>query len=136
MSFTKFTSEIPVRPDDIDMNNHVHFSKYLDYVLAARFEQMARDYRMSMEDFTKLGLSWVVSSCTVQFKRPLVLGDVAIVKTGIVGLGTSSGKVGFEIIRKATGKIAADGVFEYTLVDIITGRAAPLTEEIITRYSI
>lgn len=136
MSFTKFTSEIPVRPDDIDMNNHVHFSKYLDYVLAARFEQMARDYRMSMEDFTKLGLSWVVSSCTVQFKRPLVLGDVAIVKTGIVGLGTSSGKVGFEIIRKATGKLAADGVFEYTLVDLTTGRAAPLTEEIITRYSI
>lgn len=134
--FSKFSSEVPVRPDDIDMNNHVHFSKYLDYVLAARFEQMARDYKMSMEDFTKLGLSWVVSSCTVQFKRPLVLGDVAIVKTGIVGLGTSSGKVGFEIIRKATGKLAADGVFEYTLVDITTGRAAPLTEEIITRYSI
>lgn len=134
--YSKFTSEVPVRPDDIDMNNHVHFSKYLDYVLAARFEQMARDYRMSMEDFVARGLSWVVASCTVQYKRPLVLGDVAIVKTGIVGLGTSSGKVGFEIIRKATGKLAADGVFEYTLVDITTGRAVPLTEEIIQRYSI
>ncbi|NUN70516.1 MAG: acyl-CoA thioesterase [Bacteroidetes bacterium] len=136
MSFSKFTSEIPVRPDDIDMNNHVHFSRYLDYVLAARFEQMERDYRMSMEEFTARGLGWVVSGCTVQYKRPLVLGDVAIVKTGIVGLGTSSGKVGFEIIRKATGKLSADGIFDYTLVDIATGRAVPLTEEIIQRYSI
>ena len=32
--YSTFTSEIIVRPDDIDMNNHVHFSKYLDFVLS------------------------------------------------------------------------------------------------------
>lgn len=37
-----FSSEIKVRPDDIDMNNHVHNAKYLDYVLSARYEQMKK----------------------------------------------------------------------------------------------
>jgi len=35
-----FETEITIRPDDIDLNNHVHNTKYLDYVQAARYEQM------------------------------------------------------------------------------------------------
>ncbi|MFA5803318.1 MAG: hypothetical protein WC879_01620 [Melioribacteraceae bacterium] len=34
--FSIFETEIIVRPDDIDMNNHVHNSKYLDYLLTLR----------------------------------------------------------------------------------------------------
>ena len=43
---SRFETEMPVRPDDIDMNQHVHNSRYFDYVLAARYDQMARCYRM------------------------------------------------------------------------------------------
>lgn len=136
MSFSKFTSDIAVRPDDIDMNNHVHYSRYLDYVLAARYEQMRRDYKMPMDAFVQRGLGWVVSACSIAYKRPLLLGDTAIVKTGIIGIGTTSAKVGFEIIRKATNKISADGLFEYTLVNLETGRAEKISEDIIQHYSI
>lgn len=31
-----FETEIAIRPDDIDLNNHVHNTKYLDYVLAIK----------------------------------------------------------------------------------------------------
>ncbi len=48
-----------VRPDDIDMNQHVHNSRYFDYVLAARYDQMSRCYKMSMEEFLKAGFGWV-----------------------------------------------------------------------------
>ncbi len=46
--YSKFETELALRPDDIDMNNHVHFSKYLDYVLAARHDQLKRCYKMSI----------------------------------------------------------------------------------------
>ena len=59
--YSKFESEVVIRPDDIDMNNHVHNSRYLDYVLAARYEQMRRDYKMSMDEFVARGFSWVVN---------------------------------------------------------------------------
>lgn len=136
MSYSKFTSEVLVRPDDIDMNNHVHYSRYLDFVLAARYEQMSRDYKMSMNEFVQRGLGWVVSACTIQYKRSLLLGDVAIVKTGITEIGTTSAKVGFEIVRKETNKLSADGVFEYTLVNLATGRAERLPDDVIHKYSI
>ena len=35
-----FETEITIRPDDIDLNNHVHNTKYLDHVQAPRYEQM------------------------------------------------------------------------------------------------
>ena len=50
-SFRRFETLIAVRPDDIDMNEHVHNSKYFDYVLAARYDQMERCYGMSMQAF-------------------------------------------------------------------------------------
>ncbi|MFA6455723.1 MAG: acyl-CoA thioesterase [Bacteroidota bacterium] len=136
MPYSTFTSEILVRPDDIDMNNHVHFTKYLDLVLAARYEQMARDYKMSMNEFIRRGLGWVVNTCHVHYKRPLILGDVAIVKTAILEVGTTTAKVGFEILRKETGKLSTDGYFDYTLVDLQTGRAVKLPDDVIQKYSI
>ena len=45
-----YTTRLQVRPDDIDMFGHVHSSRYMDYVLAARFEQMERCYQMSMPE--------------------------------------------------------------------------------------
>ncbi|MCF7763936.1 MAG: hypothetical protein K9N62_09705 [Verrucomicrobia bacterium] len=55
---TRFETELQVRPDDLDFNQHVHASRYYDYVLAARYDQMARCYKMSLEQFFELGLAW------------------------------------------------------------------------------
>jgi len=53
---TKFETSLQVRPDDMDMNQHVHASRYLDYVLAARYDQMERCYQMTVleDDFQRL----------------------------------------------------------------------------------
>ena len=136
MNYSTFETELTVRPDDIDMNNHVHFSRYLDYVLAARYDQMERCYKMSMDEFIALGYSWVVSSCTVQYKRPLTLGDTIIVRTRIDGVGGHEASVRFEIVKKDSGKLSAEGRFEYSLIDSKTGRALEIPPMIIEKYSI
>ena len=56
MKYSTFETDVAIRPDDIDMNNHVHNSKYLDLVLAARYDQMTRCYKMSMDEFIAMGL--------------------------------------------------------------------------------
>ena len=65
-TYSAFRTLIPVRPDDIDMNRHVHNSKYSDYVLAARYDQMERCYGMSMGAFLERGLSWVVRASYIE----------------------------------------------------------------------
>jgi len=125
-----------VRPDDIDMNQHVHASRYFDYVLAARYDQMARCYRMSMEEFTAAGFGWYVRTGHVEYKRPLGLGDQFIVRTWIEEFFKDGVSVRFEIIRASSGKLACDGYFHYTMVNLKTGRAEPIPDWIVERYSI
>jgi acyl-CoA thioester hydrolase/thioesterase-3 len=136
LPFSIFESELTVRPDDIDMNNHVHNAKFLDYVLAARYEQMERCYHMSMEDFLNRGLNWVVKACFVEFKRPLLLGDTLLVRTGIASVGTTGARVQFEIVKKRSGKLSASGYFDYTMVKQLTGRAEKIPQDIMEKYMI
>ena len=134
--YSKFETELAVRPDDIDMNNHVHNSRYLDYVLAARYDQMKRCYKVSMDEFLRMGLTWVVKSCLIEFKRPLMLGDTIIVRTWIDEIGATSAKVRFEILKKENGKLASDGYFDYSMVSVKAGRAEKIPRHIIEKYSI
>jgi acyl-CoA thioester hydrolase len=133
---SRFSSELQVRPDDIDMNQHVHASKYFDYVLAARYDQMARCYKMGMEEFVARGLGWFVRTSHIEYKRPLKMGDGFIVTTRVSEISDDSVKVQFEIAKKTNNKIAADGYCVYTLVSLQNGRAQPIPPEIAAKYSV
>lgn len=133
---TRFVTELQVRPDDIDMFQHVHSSRYMDYVLAARFDQMARCYGMSMEEFLQRGLAWFQRSAHMEFKRPLRLGERFTVTTWIEAMERDTVRVDFEIRRAANQKTCCDGHCHYTLVNVATGRAEPIPDEIARRYAV
>lgn len=133
---TRFETELQVRPDDIDMNQHVHGSRYFDYVLAARYDQMARYYEMPMDEFTKEGLGWFIKTAHVQYKRPLRLGESFTVRTWVDDIRRTEVTVQFEIVRKVSGKLCCDGYFDYTMISLATGRAEAIPDAIALRYSI
>lgn len=134
LNTNKYETILIVRPDDIDMNNHVHSSKYMDYVLFARYEQMEKCYKMSMNEFIKAGYGWVIKSTQLEFKRSLVLGDTCHIFTWLENMEGNSCKVCFEI--KKNGKEYCTGHFIYTMINLANGRAEKVPEWIIDRYSI
>ncbi len=134
--YARFETMHCVRPDDIDMFRHVHNSRYFDYVLAARYEQMERFYGMSMEQFMERGFGWVVSKVQMEYKRPLSMGDQFTVRTGIDSITEKGCRVSFTIINKATQKTSCDGWFEYVMIDLNTGRSHKIPQDIIERYQI
>lgn len=133
---TRFETVLQVRPDDIDMNQHVHGSRYVDYVLAARYDQMARCYKMSLEEFTGAGFGWFVNAAHLEYKRPLRLGDRFIVRTWVEEVFRTGVRVNFEIIPEVKGKISCTGYFEYTMVNLKSGRAEAIPEWVLSKYSI
>jgi acyl-CoA thioester hydrolase/thioesterase-3 len=135
---SKFETQMQVRPDDIDLFQHVHSSRYMDYVLAARYEQMARCYGMSWEEFIKRGLGWYLTATTMNFLRPLGLGDRFIVRTWIEEfLADDAGvRVGFEIEKEETGKRCFNGHAEYRLINLTVNRAVRIPEDIKAKYCI
>ena len=134
--YSIFESEIVIRPDDIDMNDHVHNTKYLDYVLAARYDQMQKDYKMSMSEFHKLDYNWIVSATHIEYKRALKLRDKIIVKTQIDSVNGAQSKVNFWIIKKDNSKTAAEGYLLYTMISKKTGKPVRIPEDIIKKYSV
>lgn len=134
--YAKFETELQVRPDDIDMYQHVHSSRYMDYVLAARFDQMERCYRMPMAEFARHGYGWFMAATEMRFKRPLELGDRFVVRTWIEHFTSIGVRVRFEIDRPADGRRACEGWFDYVMVSVETGRATRLPDWIKARYSI
>jgi YbgC/YbaW family acyl-CoA thioester hydrolase len=134
--FSKFETELAVRPDDIDLYQHVHSTRYLDYVLAARFEQMERNYGMGMQEFAKRGLGWFMHGANIQFKRPLGWGDRMVVRCWVENMTETGCRVAFEIEKLPNRKRVCDGACDYTLVTLETGRATPIPEDVKTRYSI
>ncbi|WP_295772970.1 acyl-CoA thioesterase [uncultured Mucilaginibacter sp.] len=135
-TYSTFETEHRVRPDDIDLFQHVHSSRYIDYVLAARYEQMEQHYGMSMEKFLERGFGWVVSSVQMNYRRPLNLGDYFLVRTGIDTINERVCRVVFTINNKATGKVCCDGWFDYAMIDLKTGRGARIPEDVIEHYSV
>lgn len=135
-TYSRFTTFYRVRPDDIDMFQHVHNSKYFDYVLAARYDQMRDCYGVSMEQFMDAGYGWVVRTAHVDYKRPLTMGKEFSVETGIESMNNKGCRVSFEIKIQETGKIACDGWFDYVLIDIQTGKSARVTQTMIDQFSI
>jgi YbgC/YbaW family acyl-CoA thioester hydrolase len=134
--FSKFETELAVRPDDIDLYQHVHSTRYLDYVLAARFDQMERCYGMSMQAFAARGLGWFMSSCTVHFRRALGLGDRMVVRCWIEYFTEMGCRLQFEIEKLPAGKRICDGQCDYALVTLASGRATAIPDDIRAKYSI
>lgn len=134
--YSRFETELQVRPDDIDMYQHVHSSRYMDYVLAARFDQMERCYKMPMSEFQKLGYGWFMAATQMNFKHPLGLGDRFIVRTWIEKFTLIGLRVQFEIDRQASAKRCCDGWFDYVMVSIETSRAVRIPTEIRAKYAI
>lgn len=132
---TKFTSELKVRPDDIDLFRHVHSSKYLDYVLAARFDQMERCYGMSMQTFLDRGLGWVVKVSHLEYKRPLGMAEIFHVTTWMEDIRGSDAEVRFEITKANPEKTACVGWCVFTLVSLDTGRPVPLPDDVREKYA-
>jgi len=131
-----FVTEIPVQPRDIDMNGHVHHSIYLDYFLAARFDQMGRCYKMSMADFHKMGFTMFARKYEIEYRGSLAMGDVAVVKTWVMKIGKASVDVGFQIESKKEKKVAVKGAARFVLIDLRIKKPVPIPKNIKDRYSI
>jgi acyl-CoA thioester hydrolase/thioesterase-3 len=131
-----FETEIIVRPDDIDMNNHVHNSKYLDYIQTARFIQMRDNYKVPMEEYIEKGLNWFASEVQLKYKREMKFGDIAVVKTQVGEWSGAQVTINVWVYNKATNKVCVEGKMLYTLVSLTSGRPTRIPDDIIERHKI
>jgi YbgC/YbaW family acyl-CoA thioester hydrolase len=81
-------STLKVRFHDCDPFNHLHNSRYIDYMMAARNEQLLTHYDFDMFASAKtIGLSWVFAETQIAYLVPAKLSETILVQTRLMSFG-------------------------------------------------
>lgn len=80
-----------VRFQDCDPFNHLNNSKYIDYFLNAREDQLLENYDLDIFDIAvKQGLGWVVASNQIGYIRPASTMETILIDSQLVSFAARS----------------------------------------------
>jgi len=115
-----YTTEFDVRYRDLDPLNHVNNAVYATYLETARLE-----YLQSVLDRTFAEGETVLAHLSIDFRRPITLGDAVTVGVRVTDVGRSSIDMEYEV--RADGEVAATA--ETVMVAVEDGEPRPVPEE-------
>ncbi|KIQ14801.1 thioesterase [Flavobacterium sp. MEB061] len=74
-----------VRFQDCDPFNHLNNSKYLEYFINEREDQIAENYDLDIFEYMKTtGLSWVVASNQISYLKPAFTMETVLIESQLI----------------------------------------------------
>src|SRR5215216_3063807 len=74
-----------VRFQDCDPFNHLNNSKYLEYFINVREDQIAENYDLDIFNYMKTtGLSWVVASNQISYLKPAFTMETVLIESQLI----------------------------------------------------
>jgi len=128
-----FKVEFQVRGYELDGNAHVNHAVYLNYAEHARWS-MLEDAGAGADYFKRNGVAPVIARAELEYKEPCFLAEWLIVETTLVELRTRTAKFRHRILKRDTGKLAAD-IHVLTLCVDTKGKAVTLPSDFGTLFS-
>src|SRR6478672_1840500 len=84
-------SKTRVQYQDCDPLNHLNNSKYIDYIMAARTEQLLVHYNFNAADFAyKQKVGWVSAQTQISYFYPASWMEVLSIETRLIQFSESS----------------------------------------------
>lgn len=75
-----------VRFSDCDLYGHLSNIQYVKYFMDAREDHIAESYGLSLADFAKQGIGWVVSTNQVAYLRSAKINEPVILRSALIDL--------------------------------------------------
>ena len=125
MKAKTLTSKRKVRFQDCDPFNHLNNSKYIDYFINAREDQMAEFYDLDIFEFTKTqGKAWVVVDHKIAYVTPAVAMEEVIIESQLLNFSDKS--ISIEMKMYNTEKTSVKSIIwtTFVLLDLRTKRPA------------
>ncbi len=126
-----FELEIAVRPDDIDLLEHVNNVIYLRWVQDAAVAHWVA----AANDKEKAALLWVVVRHEIDYKRPATAADVVIARTWVGEADQRTFERHTEIIRKRDNKLLARARTLWRPIDAVSRHPIAVDEQVYQRFS-
>ncbi len=119
---------IKVRGFHCDLYGHVNNARYLEFLEEARWALV--DEVPHLAAMESKGLGFIVAAITIEYKRPVGLGEVVEIRSSMAGFEAKRAVMQQELFNQATGKAVADARVSFAVIDLSTGRAVPMAGEV------
>lgn len=121
MNGSEYTTDIEVRYRDLDAMGHVNNAVYVTYLEHAR-----ASYFVDVLDVDIERPGMVVASLSIQYRKPVHLGDEVTVAVETTDIGTSSFTMEYEV--RVNGEVAATAESVQVTIDEETGDSRPIPD--------
>jgi len=127
-----YTKTIIIPDSVIDENGHVNNVTYVQWM-----QDIAVEHYTAIGGITptqEAGATWVARSHTIEYFLPAFAGEEIEVRTWIENLRRVRSLRKYEFIRKADGKLLAQGETDWVYVEAKTGRPMAVPQVIINVF--
>lgn len=84
-------SKVKVRFHDCDPFNHLNNARYIDYIVAARGDQLIENYGFDIYQLLqKQGIGWVTAQSQISYLHPAYLMEEITIQTRLIAFGEKS----------------------------------------------
>ncbi|HOV08783.1 MAG TPA: thioesterase family protein [Spirochaetota bacterium] len=124
----KGKTEIKVRGYHLDIYAHVNNARYVEFLEEARWA-IFDDSNVGKETMQR-GLAFTVVNINISYLNEARVSDILEIVTDTKKIGNKSITLSQKIYRKSDNKQVVDAEVTFVLVDVNTGKAVVIDEEI------
>lgn len=125
-----------IRFQDCDPFNHLNNSKYIDYLINAREDQILEEYDLDMfAHIRKHNAAWVVSSHQISFLKPALIMEEVSIQSQLVQYGESNLLVEMRMLDKKEQKLKSLLWTQFTYFDLKSQQRASHPEDLMELFS-
>jgi len=124
-----------VRFSDCDLYGHLSNIQYVKYFMDAREDHIAESYGITLADFAKQGVGWVVSSNQISYFRSAKVNEPVILRSAIVDLSVNHLLVEMQMLDEKRTHVKAVLWSKFVHVDLKEGRKTNHSSEMMDLFN-
>jgi acyl-CoA thioester hydrolase len=111
-----------IRFTDCDPFGHLNNSRYLDYIINARENHLLEFYELSLDEYYKKGIAWVVAGHEIAYLRPARFNEIICIQTSLISATDNALQVEGIMFDEYKKSIKAVLWTKFTCIDLKTGK--------------
>jgi len=111
-----------VRFSDCDPNGHLNNARYIDYMLNAREDHLKQFYNVTLPEYHKQGMGWVIRRNDIQYVRPAFYSEIVCIESRLIDLSETHLLVEMLMFDEKQTQLKAILWTSFTSIDVQTGR--------------
>lgn len=128
-------SRVKVRFPDCDPFNHLNNSRYLDYIMTARGDQLIEHYGFDIYRLAReKALGWVMAQTQIAYLEPAGLMEEVLIRTRLIGFSGKSLHMEGLMLNSEGTRIKAVMWTRLVHVSLLSGSSQPHPEDMMAFF--